>query len=89
MYGADFKDACGIHDDCYGTFGKDKAACDVELGNNIAIACDKALKNVPNAEGNLNSCHVMSGIYQIAVEKMGGAAYEAAQKEAASNNPPE
>lgn len=85
MYGADFTQACGIHDDCYGTLGKNKATCDVELGKNIVLACDKALKGVPNTEDLLNSCYVVSGIYQLAVEQKGGPAYAAAQKEAESN----
>ncbi len=85
MYGADFTEACAIHDACYGALNKNKNACDIELGNNIVLACDKALKNISNTEDLLNSCHVMAGIYQFAVEKKGGPAYAAAQKYSASN----
>lgn len=80
--GVDFMQACRTHDICYGTPGKDKAFCDTQLGNNIALACDNQLHGIPHSEEVLPSCHMAAGIYQSAVKNLGGPAYEAAQKAA-------
>jgi RHS repeat-associated protein len=83
MYGANFTEACEIHDACYETLGKDKMTCDAELGKDIVLACDEELgilEGIPDDENILYSCRATSGIYQSAVEKFGGPAYEAAQR---------
>ncbi|RJT19421.1 RHS repeat-associated core domain-containing protein, partial [Buttiauxella izardii] len=82
LYGVDFAAACQTHDECYGELGKNKAICDTQLGNNIALACDNQLHGIPHSEEVLPSCHMAAGIYQSAVKNLGGPAYEAAQKAA-------
>lgn len=86
LYGVDFATACQTHDECYGELGKDKAFCDTQLGNNIALSCDNQLHGIPHSEEVLPSCHMAAGIYQSAVKNLGGPAYEAAQKAAKASN---
>lgn len=70
-----FASVCEAHDKCYGILGSDKAFCDSQLGNNIVQACNKQLQGIPYAEEVLSSCHMAAGIYQMAVRKLGGDAY--------------
>ncbi|WP_199912400.1 hypothetical protein [Stenotrophomonas sp.] len=43
-YGGIFTDACNAHDVCYGTVGKDKAACDAQLNEDMVAV---GLANIP------------------------------------------
>lgn len=82
LFGADFMPACRTHDMCYGALGSNKAYCDTQLGDNIVLACNKSLKGIPGLEETLSNCYAAAGIYQLAVERFGKAAYDAAQQEA-------
>ncbi|MBU9847774.1 RHS repeat-associated core domain-containing protein [Rahnella ecdela] len=85
LFGATFLPACSAHDKCYEDLKKSKATCDIQLGKDIVLACDDkfgVLKGMPEAENLLYNCQAMSGIYQSAVEILGGDAYETAQKAA-------
>jgi len=81
FFGANFLPACRTHDKCYENPGGNKKSCDTQLGDNIGLACDKALKKIPGFEENLNNCYIAAGVYQLAVEKFGDDAFKAAQKE--------
>lgn len=82
LFSADFMPACRTHDICYGTLGSDKAYCDTQLGSNIVLACNKSLKDIPGLEETLSNCYAAAGIYQLAVERLGGDSYLAAQEDA-------
>jgi hypothetical protein len=84
--GVDFIDACRTHDNCYGTLGVDKSACDSQLGKSIALACNKKFENVPDGGRTVAICHSFAGAYWLAVDQLGGGAFEAAQKAAEVQN---
>lgn len=47
------------------------------------LACNKVWKDTLSSDDMLYKCYTAAGIYQLAVEKKGGPAFEAAQREAA------
>jgi hypothetical protein len=84
--GVSFKQACTIHDDCYGHSGANKSSCDSELGNGIALACHQKFKNAPDEGDALAVCYSIAGTYCLAVDQLGGGAFDAAQKSAKEAN---
>jgi hypothetical protein len=40
--GADFKPACITHDDCYDTYGAERAACDERLRQSLLASCENS-----------------------------------------------
>ncbi|ECC9296315.1 RHS repeat-associated core domain-containing protein, partial [Salmonella enterica subsp. salamae] len=83
LYGVSFMQACRNHDICYGTSGSSKQSCDTHLGDDIVLACNRIWKDTLSSDDMLYKCYTAAGIYQLAVEKKGGPAFEAAQREAA------
>ncbi|HCM1944640.1 TPA: RHS repeat protein, partial [Salmonella enterica subsp. salamae serovar 30:g,m,s:e,n,x] len=83
LYGVSFMQACRNHDICYGTSGSSKQSCDTHPGDDIVLACNRIWKDTLSSDDMLYKCYTAAGIYQLAVEKKGGPAFEAAQREAA------
>ncbi len=70
----DFTSACNNHDDCYGTAGSSKSACDLQFAIELRDSCDGAI------------CSFFAELYAWAVEVFGGGAFNAAQEAAWNAN---
>ncbi|MBR0566538.1 RHS repeat protein [Azoarcus sp. L1K30] len=79
---ADFFRACSKHDECYGTFGSDKNACDDALETNMKAACDQDLLGLHVIYKPL--CKGVGSFYRLVLKDMnlGQPAFDAAQEEA-------
>jgi RHS repeat-associated protein len=86
-----FEKACDIHDDCYGTLGADKQACDTQFGENLRLACDKDFLRPKTGDyewdktisAERTNCRLQANWYQFSVEQWAGEAFDTAQKAAA------
>lgn len=91
-----FHGACNAHDTCYMTLGADKLQCDQQIGTDILAACNAALPQwgswcraertwQPLSECRVEmdqSCQGTALIYQGAVMRFGGEAYQEGQNAA-------
>lgn len=83
----DFTSACNKHDECYGTCGASKAACDVKFHGDLKALCSHfeissnwMLYALEIALGSLDTiCSVVADIYYAVVAVGGSDAYEKAQ----------
>lgn len=75
--------ACQMHDDCYGSRGASKAACDRQLRDLIIATCDATLYS-PFAK---RTCRQRAGTFYNAVHYLGCSAYTAAQTGAGNHTP--
>jgi RHS repeat-associated protein len=73
-----FADACGNHDECYGTCGANKSKCDKKLEIDMANACKaKYGKFSPN----LYLCMAQAATYKNVLYVAGGPGFESGQNE--------
>ncbi|HGJ3235555.1 TPA: RHS repeat-associated core domain-containing protein, partial [Salmonella enterica subsp. enterica serovar Grumpensis] len=79
LWGVSFMDACRNHDKCYATKGSDKTTCDVNLGNDIALACGVLKSEDPRYNDIYTQCLITSAAYRVAVGTFGKGAYNDAQ----------
>lgn len=79
LWGISFMDACRNHDKCYATKGSDKTTCDVNLGNDIALACGVLKSEDPRYNDIYTQCLITSAAYRVAVGTFGKGAYNDAQ----------
>jgi hypothetical protein len=77
---ADFTGACRNHDNCYDTCGKSKEHCDDVFKSEMRDACDRAYSSVWHTVQR-GACKEIANTYHSAVNRMGGDAYRAAQRE--------
>lgn len=77
---ADFSDACRKHDNCYETCGSSKSSCDAKFERDMESACHDAYPGGGIDFIRRNSCIGVANTYAVAVERMGGDAYRAAQQ---------
>jgi RHS repeat-associated protein len=67
-FGADWSDACKLHDDCYSMCGSNKSTCDQDLNTNVSNSC--------------SWCSPVGNAYQWGVSgKTGQDKYDAAQNQ--------
>jgi hypothetical protein len=78
---ADFTSACRAHDACYETCGQEKSACDSRFHGDLRDACRSGYSGWWQAVGR-QACFVAGEAYALAVQRMGGDAYRAAQRAA-------
>ena len=76
---ADFSDACKNHDECYETCGASKSSCDSQFERDMEAACRDAYPGGGLDYVRRDSCIGIANAYAVAVERMGGDAYRAAQ----------
>ncbi|MIX27789.1 hypothetical protein CRQ34_13840 [Salmonella enterica subsp. enterica serovar Livingstone] len=79
LWGVNFMDVCRNHDKCYATKGSDKTTCDVNLGNDIALACGVLKSEDPRYNDIYTQCLITSAAYRVAVGTFGKGAYNDAQ----------
>lgn len=77
---ADFSDACKGHDECYETCGKSKDSCDRQLERDMESECRRAYPGGGLDYVTRNACIGIANTYAVAVERLGGDAYRAAQR---------
>ena len=77
---ANFSDACKKHDRCYDTCGSSKASCDSQFERDMESACRDAYPGGGIDYVRRNSCIGIANTYAVAVERFGGDAYRAAQR---------
>ena len=75
---ASFLDACNQHDCCYGRCNSDKATCDTNFGNQLYQACRSGYPGLLHTL-SFELCMHVAYRYALAVEIVGGAAYNTAQ----------
>jgi RHS repeat-associated protein len=75
-----FEEACSVHDNCYGTPGSDKLACDNQLEADMKSACNKDLTGFAGILRPI--CRLQGAFYGFAVRNFAGSAYNNAQVEA-------
>ena len=78
---ADFTSACRAHDACYETCGSSKSGCDSRFRGDLQSACRRAYSSWWHAPQR-GRCSVAAEGYALAVRRMGGDAYRAAQRAA-------
>ena len=78
---ADFTSACRAHDACYETCGSSKSGCDARFRGDLQSACRRAYSSWWHAPQR-GRCSVAAEGYALAVRRMGGDAYRAAQRAA-------
>lgn len=77
---ANFSDSCKAHDECYDTCGRRKPDCDHQFELNMEAECRRAYPGGGIDYVRRNSCIGVANTYAVAVERMGGDAYRAAQR---------
>jgi hypothetical protein len=75
-----FREACNIHDDCYGELGTDKLVCDNKLEENMKYECKVQLKGTSKILYPM--CSLQGSFYGFAVRNFGQSAYNSAQEKA-------
>ena len=78
---ARFTDACKAHDDCYGTCGYPRRACDREFHQALRAECKDAYDHWTKRAHRESCLRVVAGYYS-AVYRNGGDAYRSAQQDA-------
>ncbi|MFO0896673.1 MAG: hypothetical protein U0836_04510 [Pirellulales bacterium] len=76
---ADFTPACEAHDSCYETCGREKSDCDSQFLGHLRDACRNGYSGWWQAPGR-EACNVVAETYALAVRRLGGDAYRAAQR---------
>lgn len=77
---ADFRPSCRDHDQCYWRFGTDKKVCDSQFRQSLEQSCRETY-NQSHRKKHKSCCLKAAGMYELAVERMGGDSYRAAQVE--------
>ena len=68
----DFTKCCNLHDECYGTCGKDKEQCDNEFKSCANRQCSRAVKKA--------ECRSSVNYYMIALKMVSCPMYTSAQE---------
>ena len=76
---ANFSSACKSHDECYDTCGMRQRDCDAQFERNMEAECRHTYPGGGLDIVKRNACIGIANTYAIAVERMGGDAYRAAQ----------
>ena len=76
---ANFTHACGNHDRCYDTCGKNKEHCDDVFKSEMHDVCNRAYSSRWHVVQR-RLCKETANTYHSAVNRMGGDAYRAAQR---------
>ncbi len=79
-FDADFSDACKAHDKCYDTCGRSKDSCDRQFERDMESECRSTYSGGGLDYIKRNACIGVANTYAVAVERMGGDAYRAAQR---------
>lgn len=66
--GADFKQACITHDDCYDTYGAERAACDLRLRQSLLASCEYSRRP--------RQCRRVARLMHKTVDKFGEKGFE-------------
>ena len=77
---ADFSGSCKKHDQCYETCGSSRSSCDSQFERDMETACRDAYPGGGIDYARRSSCIGVANTYSVAVERMGGDAYRAAQR---------
>ena len=72
-----FTSACVAHNQCYGTCGGSRDACDQQFFKDLNAICDK---NLTLLDEEFTSCRYMALLYWTAVARFGQGAYDATQE---------
>lgn len=78
---ANFSDACRTHDGCYETCGMWREECDGHFERDMESECRRAYPGGGLDAIKRASCIGIANTYAVAVERLGGDAYKAAQRE--------
>ena len=77
---ANFSDSCKAHDECYETCGRSRDGCDRQFERDMESECRSTYSGGGFDYVKRNSCIGVANTYAVAVERMGGDAYRAAQR---------
>ncbi len=78
-FDADLSEACKQHDECYEKCGMAKEACDRQFERSMETECRRAYPGGGLNTAKRSACVGIANTYAVAVERMGGDAYRAAQ----------
>ena len=76
---ADFGSACQAHDSCYETCGREKSDCDSRFLGDLRDSCRSGYSGWWQGPGR-EACFVVAETYALAVQRLAGDAYRAAQR---------
>ena len=74
--------SCTAHDTCYATCGKKQAECDLAFKNDMLKYCNERFSAATaKAKAGFKICTGQANLYYLAVRRLGGAPFAAAQKQ--------
>ena len=74
--------SCTTHDTCYATCGKKQAECDLAFKNDMLKYCNERFSAATaKAKAGFKICTGQANLYYLAVRRLGGAPFAAAQKQ--------